>query len=435
VEKLKEKLKEILAKKKLTADIYMEENTKTEIQANDGEIEKITKADSFGAGIRVFKNGKMGTGYFTVKDAAEAKKIIDKACETALIQGYENYRMPGPAKAVALKLADPDFSSISVDDLKKSALLLERSARTGPEVKFVRDTQVTSVLTRVNIFNTAGVDSYFEKSLFVAFTGAISVDGNGQEAVEAAEVNALYDKLNVEALGKDCGDRAARLLHGKSLKSGNYDIILPPYVASDFLSLLYRLFLANNIRKGKSLLAKNTKGDVIGSKILNIRDDALLDYGAGSYPVDGEGTAGGNKAVIEAGKLNTFLYDIINAERMKIKSTGNSVRPDFKGLPDCGPSNFYINPGSGKSCGETGILVNSLMGLHMTDTISGNFSLGINGWLVEKGEKKQAVKETLITGNIRDLLMKIDVICSDLKFYGSFGSPTIVARDIAVAGK
>jgi PmbA protein len=151
--------------------------------------------------------------------------------------------------------------------------------------------------------------------------------------------------------------------------------------------------------------------------------------------VDGEGSAGTNKAVVEEGKLNTFLYDIINAEQMKTKSTGNSDRPDFKSLPDCGPSNFYIQAGTGNHCGENGILINSLMGLHMTDTISGNFSLGINGWLMDKGEKKQAVKETLITGNIRDFLMKIDVICGDLKFYGQFGSPTIVVRDIAVAGK
>jgi PmbA protein len=285
------------------------------------------------------------------------------------------------------------------------------------------------------MFNTAGVDSYFEKSLFFAFTGAIAVDGDAQESAEGAEISAKFNGLDFEALGRDCGNRAAGLLRGKSIKSGNYDIILPPYVASDFLTLLSGLFLAGNIRKGKSLLAKNTKGDVIGSKILNIRDDALLDFGAGSYPVDGEGSAGQNKAVLEGGKLNTFLYDIINADKMNGKTTGNSARPDFKGLPDCGPSNFYIQAGTGTGCGETGILVNSLMGLHMTDTISGNFSLGINGWLVEKGEKKQAVKETLITGNIRDFLMKIDVICGDLKFYGNFGSPTIVARDISVAGK
>jgi len=435
VEKLKGKIKAILAKKNITADIYMEENVKSEVQANDGEIEKITKADSFGAGIRVFKDGKMGTGYFTIKDAAAAELVIDKACEAALIQGYEDYKMPGYFKSAAIKLADPDFSKISVENLKKTALLLESSAKTGPKVKFVRDTQVTSVISRVSMLNTSGAEADFEKTIFVAFTGAISVDGAEQEAVEVAEVSVLFDKINAEELGKDCGERASALLHGRSLKSGNYNIILPPYVAHDFLTLLSRMFLANNIRKGKSLLAKNKKGDDIASKILTIRDDALLDFGAGSYPVDGEGSPGQNKSVIEGGKLNTFLYDIVNAGRMKAASSGNCIRPDFKGLPDCGPSNFYISPGSGSCGAETGILVNSLMGLHMTDTISGNFSLGINGWLLEKGEKKQAVKETLITGNIRDFLMKIDTICDDLKFYGSFGSPTIGVRDIAVAGK
>jgi hypothetical protein len=32
-------------------------------------------------------------------------------------------------------------------------------------------------------------------------------------------------------------------------------------------------------------------------------------------------------------------------------------------------------------------------------------------------------------------LKKTDTVCGDLKFYGSFGSPTLVARGVAVAGK
>ncbi len=83
----------------------------------------------------------------------------------------------------------------------------------------------------------------------------------------------------------------------------------------------------------------------------------------------------------------------------------------------------------------SGIFVNSMMGLHMTDTVSGNFSLGINGWVFEDGEKKQAVKEVLITGNVKDFLANISAVGNDLKFYFSFGSPTIVVKDITLAGK
>lgn len=435
MERLKENIMAYLSKKKINADVYMEENTKTEAAANDGEIEKFTKADLFGLGVRVFNTGKMGTGYCTVKNAKEAEKIIDKAYDAALVEGYGDYKMPGKAPACGTRLADEGFSAADEEILKRSALILEKAAGSDKKVKFVRDTSVTAYYSRINLFNTSGADSYFEKSWFNAYTSAVAVEGGAQEVADASEGSVSFADLDPEILGRDCSARAAGLLKGKSLKSGRYRVIMPPMVAADFAALLSGLFLSNNIRKGKSLLAANNKGDVIGSKILTIRDDALLDLRAGSYPVDGEGSPGMNKAVVENGKLGTFLYDMINARYFKEETTGNSERQDFKSLPDCGPSNFYIQAGGGGTGKETGIYVNSLMGLHMTDTISGNFSLGINGWVMDKGEKKQAVKETLITGNIRDLLMKIDTVYSDLKFYGRFGSPTIAAADVEAAGK
>lgn len=435
MEKLKEKLKAALAKRKIQGDIYMEENSVNEIQVNEGEVEKITKADSFGAGIRVFKGGKMGTGYFTSKDPGEAEEIVDKALACAHIEGYGGYKMPSMEKLQPIRLIDSGFSRISGDEKKKMALDLEKAARSNPKVKYSRDTALIDNYSKIHFINSRGIDLHYEKSYFYAYTSAVAVDGAAQEVVDYGEGSVNLKDIDIEAIGRGCSEKAAGLLSGKPVKSGKYNLVLPPYVAADFLALLSRLFLSSNIRKGKSLLAGSKPGDKIGPEILTIRDDALMDFKSGSFPADGEGSAGRNKAVVESGRLNTFLYDIINAEYFKTASTGNSARADYKGLPECGVSNFYIQPGSGDARNETGILVNSMMGLHMTDTISGNFSLGINGWLLEKGAQKQPVKEILITGNIRDLLMKIGTVCGDLKFYGSYGSPTIVARDVMVAGK
>jgi PmbA protein len=435
MEDIKEILKAAFLKKKLKGDVYIEENSRTEIQANDGKIEKLSTACSFGAGVRVFKNGKMGFSYFTVKGRAEAEKMLDTACGAALTGGYEGYEMAGQAEAKAIKLADKDFFGISLDEKKEAALRLERSAGSGPKVRFVRDTTYTDQYSKVYFYNTAGAEAGYEKSFFYFYTSAVAVDGNAQEAVDAGEGGVNFNDVDIESLGMDCSGRAAGLLNGGSIRSGKYKLILPPYVAADFVSLLARMFLGNNINKGKSLLASCKPGDRVGSDILAIRDDALLDFRAGSYPVDGEGTAGSNKAVVENGKLKTFLYDIISAKKIKKMSTGNSSRQDFKTLPECGASNYYIEAGAGKAGKTSGILVNSLMGLHTADTVSGNFSLGINGWMVEKGEKKQAIKETLITGNIKDMLLQISDVCDDLKFYGNFGSPTIVVEGVQAAGK
>jgi PmbA protein len=435
MEKLKKKMLDALNKRKLSADVYMVESVKTEVQANDGQIEKVTAADSFGACVRVFKGGRTGSGYFTAKDAGEAEKMMDAAAASAVTEGYAGYSLPGPAKPQNILMSDPELAKLSLDDKKNAALTLERAARSDPKVKFVRDTIFSSGRFTIRLFNTAGLDCVYEKTNYFAYTSAVAVDGASQEVVENSEAAARYSELNLTGIGEDCSNRAAGLLHGEPLLSGKYTVILPPYVACDFMALLSGLFLADNIRKGKSLLAKNKEGDMIASPELTIMDDALMDWRAGSFPVDDEGTPAQNKAVVQNGKLRTFLYDIINAEHFKQGRTGNCVRQGYKMPPECGVTNFYVRAGTDSMDRESGIFVNSMMGLHMTDTVSGNFSLGINGWLVERGERKQAVRETLITGNIRDMLKNISRVCGDLKYYGNFGSPTLVVRDIMAAGK
>ena len=199
------------------------------------------------------------------------------------------------------------------------------------------------------------------------------------------------------------------------------------------------MFFSNNVRKGKSLLYYSKEGDRIASDKITIADDALLQNHAGSFPSDAEGTAGMDKTLVDNGVFKTLLYDRFNGLLMQKQGTGNCVRDSFKNLPDVGVSNFYIKPGKAMKdlvmSKEKGILVNSFMGLHTIDTVSGNFSLGMDGWLSSIGEASVPVRDVLITGNIKTLLLNVSEVCDDLKFYFNFGSPTIIIKDVQIAGR
>ncbi|MCE5301312.1 MAG: TldD/PmbA family protein [Spirochaetia bacterium] len=439
MEKLKEAALSQMKKLGLRGDVYMERIQKNEAAVQDGHTERISSSDSFGMGIRVFKNGLMGFGFTTINSTMEVRELVGRLGASASVPGYGDYELPGQAEMARIKLYDPAFDAATAGRLREKAAELEAAAMKIAGVKYVRDASVTGAKITNTYFNTSGMEYSFDRSMFTAYLSAIASGKNEEEAVDVMETSALFDYLDARLAGKSAGTRASTLLGGGPVPTGRYMIVLPNYTAVDFLYVLSSMFYGSNARKGKSLLKDCREGDAIASDIVNIADSGILPYGAQSFPCDGEGNPAMETKLVTAGKFTGFLYDALNAGLMKKRATGNGIRASFKSLPETGTSNFYMEPGKTSAADITKngkcIVINSLMGLHMTDTISGNFSLGMNGWLYEGGNMVQPVKECLITGNIREFLKNITAAGDDLKFYGNFGAPTIAVDDIIIAGK
>lgn len=438
MEELMEIAKKRLKERNIYGDIYLENIVKTEIIVNDSKVETITKSDNVNGNVRVFKNGKMGFCYFSGKDKRVIDGAISKAISLAFVDGYEKYFFGKNTGCKNLELFDASYKNINDQTRINMAMLLEKHTKENPWIKIVRNTNYTDFLEKTFYINSENQQHYSEKTKFFVYTSAVAEKNGDREIAESFKITSLLDEINLEKIGRGCAQRAENLLNGEQIKSGKYRIILPPETACDLISLISKMFMGNNIVKGKSLFASYKLNDVVGSDILNIKDDALMNFKTGSFSIDAEGECGQNKFIIENGVLKSFLFDKTNAILYNTNTTGNCIRTNFKFLPDCGVSNFYID--SGKESIEkiinnfSGIYINSLMGLHMVDPVSGNFSLAFNGWKIEKGEKTKAIKESLITGNLKELLHKIGIICNDLEFYSNYGSPTLVIDDIEVAG-
>ena len=82
---------------------------------------------------------------------------------------------------------------------------------------------------------------------------------------------------------------------------------------------------------------------------------------------------------------------------------------------------------------EDGILAFELLGMHTADAVSGEFSIGVSGVAVEKGRLAGGIKNAMISGNLLDLLSKVDGVADDLTFYGSIASPTFRVPGLMVA--
>lgn len=87
-----------------------------------------------------------------------------------------------------------------------------------------------------------------------------------------------------------------------------------------------------------------------------------------------------------------------------------------------------------------GLLITEVAGLHAgANAVSGDFSLSAKGFAVQNGQKTEPVKQITIAGNFFSLLTNIEAVGSDLKFglpsSSQFGSPSILVKELSVAGK
>jgi PmbA protein len=104
-----------------------------------------------------------------------------------------------------------------------------------------------------------------------------------------------------------------------------------------------------------------------------------------------------------------------------------------------GVSNFFIERGDRAFPRLvqnlfTGLVVEEVMGLHTVDPISGDFSLGCSGDWIDKGEKVHPVKSVAIAGNLFELFRRVIGVGEDLRFFGGFGSPSLLIKEMVISG-
>jgi PmbA protein len=146
--------------------------------------------------------------------------------------------------------------------------------------------------------------------------------------------------------------------------------------------------------------------------------------------------------LIDKGVVSHFLYDLQTAAKAKTKSTGNGRRGVGGGLPAPSPNAFVMEGGATsfndmvKDIKE-GLVIEHLMGAGQGNTLGGDFSGNVLlGFKIENGEIVGRVKDTMVSGNIYQLLKDITAIGSDCKWVGgSLCIPSLYFPSVSVASR
>ena len=424
-------------------EIFADKTTDTTIIWSDRKLEDFYISESQGVGIKIIKNGKSGFAYTNNFNEQSTDNLISSALKNSeFLQQDEYVSFAIPSKTSGrseLDICDDLFGREPLEKKISRIKTMEDIALANNKIKNVVRAIYSESLGETHIINSNGLELSSCGTVFSYGISCVASDGKEIQVGGESKVTRIFKEIDFESVTKEAVKNSVDLLGAKKIKTGNYPAVFNQNVACEFLALLDSSFSAFAVQKNVSLLSEKLNKKVCSDK-LDIVDDGTLSGGVATSSFDDEGTPTQQTVLIEKGVLKNYLYDLYTANRDNVKSTGNSSR-SYSGISRPAPTNIYIKKGNFsfnellKSIGGGGLLITETLGMHNADAVSGEFSVGVNGFFLENGVKKFPIHGVTIAGNIIDLFNNVDGVGDDLRFYGNTGSPSLLINRLSAAGE
>ncbi len=430
-----------LAKGAADAEALMTWGSEFEVDVAHGEVETLALAESGGIGLRVFtQDRRLGFAYST-RGEQGLDALIAAAWDNACANDPDPCNLlPDEAAESDDDWSEQDFRGVPVADKVALAKTLERNALAADSrMKSVKEASYGDVDYETLIANSKGMRRRFRGSFCTCSVTGVAESGDDQEMGGEFDFARAFESLRHEWVSNRCASRATRRLGGKPCASKTAPVVLDNETVTQFLRVLGNTLNANSVLKGKSLFAERL-GEAVAADRVSLYDQN--DYPDGMYrlPFDGEGASARATKLIENGVLRSYMHNAYSAARMDTETTANAGRGGgYRGTPEVSASSCFMTPGD---CApeallegiENGLYVTDVMGVHTADPISGDFSFGASGLLIENGALGGPVRGVTIAGNLTELLRNIDAIGRDLRFLGAYGAPSVRVSSMAISG-
>lgn len=417
-----------------------------EVKTYNGDVESLSSAEPRGAGVRVVTGKRVGFAFTTDLTDKGLVAVVEMARSNAQFASEDDAAglatADGNTPAEIPGLVDPTQANVPADDKVAFALELERATREHKGVKAVEEAVYSDSATEIAIATSTGIEGAYRRTDAWCYSIAIAGSGDDREMGFDFGLARGISGLDAEDIAQRSAHRALDVLGATKIPSARMPVVFDPYVAGQFLGVLSQALTGEAVQKGRSLFAGRI-GEEVAPPSLSLIDDGRIEVAPAAAPWDAEGVPTRRTNVISNGVLQSFLYDTTSARREGRESTGNASRAGFKSLPHPAASNLAFNP-TGESASQVlrnagrALLVLDFHGVHSgANAVTGDFSVGATGRLLENGELGEPVKEITVAAPMLEILKKTVAVGDDhrwLPFGGSYGGATTLVEEMTVGG-
>ncbi|MDP9340783.1 MAG: TldD/PmbA family protein [Actinomycetota bacterium] len=382
-------------------------------------IHQSTWREDTGLRVRVISKGRVGVAATNQLSPEGAREAAASAKEMAEVVSPDPL-FPGlaPKAEVPEKDAyDEATASVTPEDRADGVAALVGHVADGFHAAGSYETQGLELA----IANTEGQFCY-QPVTQASVTALVSGGEGGAGYVESWAVRA--GELDLEAIGRRAGRKAADSQNPRDLDPGHYEVVLEPAAVATLIAFLaYLGFSGRALTEGRSCLT-GKQGQQVASPLVTIVDDATTP-GTSGATFDFEGTPKRRVELIRDGVFLDGVYDRRSARQAGKESTGHALPPPS---PDGAfPMNLSVSGGDASiedmvAATERGLLVTRF---HYSNVAHPTLAV-ITGmtrdgtWLIENGEIKHPVKNFRFTQSILEALTNTEMVSKDTEMVSEF---------------
>lgn len=405
-----------------------------EFEYRDGALEKVKDTTSRALAVQVYADGRYSSHRTTDLDPDRLRGFVSEA--VAITRALE----PDEHRAITPAALFEDRPAADLDLVDAAVAALERDQR----LEWCRAMDATSREHERVISATAGVYDGSQISASASSNGfagsqestrcwlgsSVTLrdhdDRRAEDWFYAGGVH-IGDLPDAGSIGREALERTLARLDSRKGPTTKTTMVVDSRAAGSLIDRLLRPANARSVQQGRSFWA-DLAGEQAFSDKLTIVDDPLIRRGLASRHYDSEGISARRIPIIENGVVRNIYVDTYYGRKGGMAPTTGSA------------SNCVVVPGENTleellaDVGD-GIYVTSWLGGN-ADGTTGDFSLGLRGHIIENGKVGRPVGEMNVTGNLRELFNRLELMGSDVYPY-SFSAtlaPSLVFDGVDFSG-
>ena len=394
------------------------------------KIDESDRSDSLGVSLTIYIGKKKSSISSSNLFEENIRELIERCIETTKIIPEDEFNSLPDKELLATEIKDLnlyDTDHISNDEKIEYLKEVEESAFEKKEI-INTETGFSEMKSNFILANSDGFLNGYKSSSFSASCVAVAkTNGKMERDYEFTSTCHLHDMARPNQIGSIAAKKTIQKLGPKKIESEKINIIFDRRISKGILSTLASTISASSIARGTSFLKDKINEEIFSSSI-NIYDKPNIIKGLGSRYFDSEGVKTEELKLVDQGTLKHYLVDTYYGKKLDMKSNGRCG----------GTSNLFFEKGS---ISYKDLLKLNAKCLYITETIghgsnlvTGDYSVGATGFMIENGVFKYPVSEITIAGNFKDIFKNI-TLADDLEFKYATNAPTILIEGMVVAGK